>query len=230
MQPAARDGRDGLDELLLGRVEEVHEEVALVEQEVVLDRGEAAHELLLGHEQLQQRRRRPLPRRLDPRAQRALVGAVDDRVAPRLGALRRAAALAHDVQVLAAVEDELRMRLEEGGQLLPGEREAALPVGAVEVALQLLLLQRGVGLHHELAVRVVAHAAVDPRLQHLEKGHRRALQQKVEQRRPLRVAHERAPPLVQQPQQRAAGARRAAASAAACPPSSAMTRRGDALE
>ena len=68
---------------------------------------------------------------------------------------------------LAAVEDELGVRLEEGGQLLPREREAPLPVRAVEVAAQLLLLQRRVGEHHELAVRVVAHPAVHPRLQHL---------------------------------------------------------------
>lgn len=124
-----------------------------------------------------------------------------------------------------------RGRAEEGiYHLLPRQHEAPLPVGAVEVARQLVAVDGPVLAHHELAVGVVEGAAVDPRLQQLEEGRGGALQQKVEQRDALGRADGVAPPLVQQAQQRAAGARAADVAAADGAGARRRRRRDDGLQ
>ena len=96
------------------------------------------------------------------------------------------------------------MGREEGGDLCRREVEAPLPVLAVEVGDEVVARLVGPLDHHELAVGVVADAAVHPPAEHLEEGGRGAREEVVEELGALGVAREGEAPLVERLEQRAA--------------------------
>ena len=158
--PGGQDVHHGSGELLPRGVHEVHKEVSLVQQEVVLDGEEVTSQVTLHKDQVQQLAAGMRVSLLDLFDVLPLVHRVLDVLCRR--ACHIAAALSHHIEVLPRAEDLVRNVLQEAGDVLLQHRVPPLPVGVVVLLTQLVLEDRAMLSYHELCVRVVDHTAVDP--------------------------------------------------------------------
>eukprot|EP00958_Prasinococcus_capsulatus_P009003 scaffold884_cov398-Prasinococcus_capsulatus_cf.AAC.21 len=153
------------------------QEVCSIQEEVMLDGPEPGHEVLPPHEQGQQLLARKAIGGVDSLQVRTIRRVVLDGAVLGRWIDDVLAALPDCVEVLAAVKDLGCHILQEHRHAGSADAISGLPVVGVEVIHQRFLAQAGLLLHHELVVRIVDLASIDPSIQALEVWHRGRLQQ-----------------------------------------------------